>query len=73
VLAVAVITVGVALGGFALHFMLGDDVSARHALFDTLLPAVILNVALTLPVYAACRRLIPPGEAPRAREVEFGV
>jgi rod shape-determining protein MreD len=73
VLAVAVITVGVALGGFALHFMLGDDVSARHALFDTLLPAVILNVALTLPVYAACRRLIPPGETPRAREVEFGV
>jgi rod shape-determining protein MreD len=73
VLAVGVITIGVALGGFALHFMLGDDVSARHALFDTLLPAIVLNVALTLPVYAACRRLVPPGEAPRIRDVEFGV
>lgn len=73
VLAVAVITVGVALGGFALHFMLGDDVSARHALFTTLLPAIVLNVGLTLPIHAACRRLIPPGEAPRIREVEFGV
>jgi rod shape-determining protein MreD len=72
-LAVMVITIGVAFGGFALHFMLGEDVSARHALFDTLLPAVVLNIALTLPVYAACRALIPGSGAPRAREVEFGV
>jgi rod shape-determining protein MreD len=72
-LAVAVITIGVAFGGFALHFMLGEDVSARHALFNTLLPAVVLNIALTLPVYAACRALIRGSEAPRAREVEFGV
>jgi rod shape-determining protein MreD len=72
-LAVAVITIGVALGGFALHFMLGEDLSARHALFDTLLPAIVLNVAITLPVHAACRALIPGTEAPRAREVEFGV
>ena len=30
-----------------------------HALFDTLLPALVLNVALTLPVHAVCRALIP--------------
>jgi rod shape-determining protein MreD len=72
-LAVAVITVGVALGGFALHFMLGDDVSARHALFETLLPAVVLNVALTFPIHRLCRRLLPADEGPRLREVELSV
>ena len=72
-LAVAALTVGVAVGGFALHFMLGEDVWARHALFETLLPALVLNVALALPVYGACRALIPPTEPQRAREVEFGV
>jgi rod shape-determining protein MreD len=72
-LAVAVITVGVALGGFALHFMLGDDVSARHALFDTLLPAIVLNVALTFPIHRLCRRLLPAYEGPRLREVELSV
>ena len=73
VLAVAVITAGVALGGFVLHFLLGEDVSARHALIDTLLPAVVLNVVLTVPVYAVCRALLSPLEASRAREVELGV
>jgi rod shape-determining protein MreD len=72
-LAVGVITVGLALGGFTLHFMLGDDVSARHALFDTLVPAIVLNVALAFPVHRLCRRLLPPEEGPRLREVEFGV
>jgi len=72
-LAVGVITIGFAVAGFALYFMLGEDVSARHALFDTLLPALVLNLALTLPVHAVCRALIPGSDAPRAREVEFGV
>ena len=72
-LAVGVITIGAAVGGFVLYFMLGEDVSARHALFDTLLPALLLNLALTLPVHAACRALIRGSEATRAREVEFGV
>jgi rod shape-determining protein MreD len=72
-LAVAALTLGVAVGGFALNFMLGADVSARHALVETLVPALVLNVALALPVFAACRALIPPAEPTRAREVEFGV
>jgi rod shape-determining protein MreD len=72
-LAVGVITIGFAVAGFALYFMLGEDVSGRHALFDTLLPALVLNLAMTLPVHAVCRALIPGSEAPRAREVEFGV
>jgi rod shape-determining protein MreD len=72
-LAAAALTVGVAVGGFVLNFMLGADVSARHALVETLAPALILNVALALPVFAACKALIPPTEPSRAREVEFGV
>ena len=72
-LAVGVITIGFAVAGFVLYFMLGEDVSARLALFDTLLPELVLNLALALPVHAACRALIPGVEGPRAREVEFGV
>jgi rod shape-determining protein MreD len=72
-LAVGVITIGFAVAGFVLYFMLGEDVSARHALFDTLLPELVLNLALALPVHAACRALIPDVDSPRAREVEFGV
>ena len=72
-LAVAALTLGVAVGGFALNFMLGADVSARHALVETLLPTLVLNVALAVPVFAACKALIPAGEPTRAREVEFGV
>ncbi len=67
-LAVAALTVGVAVGGFALHFMLGEDVWARHALFETLLPALVLNVALALPVYARLPGADPAdGAAARAR------
>jgi rod shape-determining protein MreD len=58
-LAVVVLTVLVAVAGYALHFMLGEDVSARTALFDTLLPGLGLNLIIAAPVFAICRRLLP--------------
>jgi rod shape-determining protein MreD len=54
-LTIAAGTVAVALAGFGLHFLLGEDVSARRALFETLLPSLVLNVLLGTPVYALCR------------------
>jgi rod shape-determining protein MreD len=58
-LAVVVLTVLVAVAGYVLHFMLGENVSARTALFDTLLPGLGLNLIIAAPVFAICRRLLP--------------
>ena len=55
---VAVATVLVQLGALILHYLLGDDVSARAVLLDTLPSKVLLNLLLTLPVYALVRRLL---------------
>lgn len=71
-LSVLVVTVLYALGALFLHFVLGTTISVRHALGTMLLPTVILNVVLAVPVYALCRRLLPPFErAERAREVSL--
>jgi rod shape-determining protein MreD len=73
-LAVGAITIGVGVAGYLLHFMLGQDVSARLALVTALVPAVILNLLLCVPVHALCRALVGPAEpARRAREVELYV
>ena len=70
--AVFVVTVAYAVGAFALHFMLGYEVSAQLALVQALPPAILLNLLLAPPVYGLCRRLLrfePGGE--RAREVRL--
>ena len=61
-LAVVVLTVLVTAGGVALHFMLGDEVSARHAFLDTLIPELALNLLIAAPVFALCRRLLRPDD-----------
>ena len=61
ILSVLVLTVLVTIGGYALHFMLGEDVSARHALLDTLLPTLGLNLIIAAPVFALCRALLVRG------------
>ena len=72
-LAVAVITILVAVGGLGLYYMLGDAVSARRALVTTLLPAVPLNVLIAWPLIRLCRALVrSSGGVDRAREVELG-
>jgi rod shape-determining protein MreD len=58
-LAVAVVTVLTAVGNLVLQFTLGVPTSARWMLFDSLLPQLVMNVVLTLPLYALFRRLFP--------------
>lgn len=71
-LAIAVVTVLYALGSLAMHSLLGDPVSARSGLVDALPVQIVLNLLLTIPVYALCRRVFArPGSRP-AMEVEFG-
>jgi rod shape-determining protein MreD len=73
-LAVAVITVLVAVGALGLYYMLGDEVSAHRALVTTLLPAVLLNTLIAWPVSRFCRWLLrAPASTERASEVELGV
>jgi rod shape-determining protein MreD len=73
-LTVAVITVLMAFAGLAVHYMLGDEVSAHRALLTTLLPAVPLNLLVAWPVSRLCRRLLQQVPAmERVREVELGV
>jgi rod shape-determining protein MreD len=72
-LAIVVVTVLYAVGSLAMHYLLGDPVSARSGLVDALPAQILLNLALTFPVYALCRRIFTrPGARP-TMEVEFGV
>jgi rod shape-determining protein MreD len=69
---VAVATVLVQLGALILHYLLGDDVSARRVLLEALPPKVLLNLLLTLPVYALTRRLLALAARPEgATEVRL--
>jgi rod shape-determining protein MreD len=71
-LSVGVVTILYALGSLALHFFLGEPAPAREVLVDTLPPELALNLLLTVPVYALCRRLFPPAElSDRVREVRL--
>jgi rod shape-determining protein MreD len=71
ILSVLVLTVLTAVGGYALYFMLGEGVSARNALFDTLLPTLGLNLLVAAPVFALCRTLLLRGEGVVAPEVRL--
>lgn len=61
-LSVGVITILYAFASVALHVVLGDPVSARVALFEALVPGVLLNLLLTVPVYAVAKRALGPPE-----------
>jgi rod shape-determining protein MreD len=67
-IAVAVVTFLYLLGALLLHFMLGDPAPAHRVLLDTLFQGIALNLVLTVPVYALCRRLLPQLE--RAERVQ---
>jgi hypothetical protein len=48
-----------------LRYMLGQN-APGSAIFEGLVPTILLNLVLTFPVYALTRRLLPPREwAPR--------
>jgi rod shape-determining protein MreD len=71
-LAIAVVTVLYAIGSLAMLYLLGDAVSARSGLVDALPAQLLLNLVLTIPVYALCRRIFTRRGARPAMEVEFG-
>jgi rod shape-determining protein MreD len=69
---VAVVTVLYAVGALLLHVLLGDSVSGRLVLFDSLVPTVVFNLILTAPVYLVVRRLLRPADwRDRAQEVRL--
>jgi hypothetical protein len=54
-----VITVLFSVGVLIVHFVLGERAPAGDV-FRGLLPAMLLNLILTAPVYALVRRLLRP-------------
>jgi rod shape-determining protein MreD len=70
-LSVAVVTVLFAFGQVLLQFMLGEPVPAGLVAHQLPL-GLLVNLVLTLPVYALIRRLFPPAElGDRVREVRL--
>lgn len=67
-LSIAVVTVLYEFGLLVVHFVLGESAPAG-AVFASLLPAVILNLVVTGPVYAIVRRLLRP-QAPAELSAE---
>jgi rod shape-determining protein MreD len=60
-LSVAVVTVLYQLGLLVVHFVLGESAPAG-AVVRSLVPAIVLNLVLTGPLYALVRRLLRPVE-----------
>ena len=60
-LSIAVVTVLYEIGLLVVHFVLGES-APGGAVFASLVPAVILNLIVTGPVYALVRRLLRPLE-----------
>ena len=54
----ASITVLAALFAFLLHYLLGEEVVARHALVSVLVPTLVANLVLALPVHALVRAVV---------------
>ena len=70
-LSVAVITILYSFGLLLVHFVLGERAPAG-ALLRGLVPAIVLNLLLTAPVYALVRRVLRPVErADLATEVQL--
>jgi rod shape-determining protein MreD len=71
-LSVGVITVLYQFGALILHFVLGQPAPAREVLLIALVPTVVVNLLLTVPVYALVRRLLrQPALAADVKEVRL--
>jgi rod shape-determining protein MreD len=69
---VAVVTVLYAVGVLVLHFLLGDPVSGKQILIESLVPTIAFNLILTAPVYWIVTKLLPPEDwRERAGEVHL--
>jgi rod shape-determining protein MreD len=71
ILSVVVVTILVALLGFFLHFLLGEEVSIRRALVEALVAGLGLNLIFGGPVFALCRSLLERAGAQRTVEVRL--
>lgn len=71
ILSVIVVTILVALLGFFLHFLLGEEVSARRALVEALVAGLGLNLIFGAPVFALCRSLLERPGSGRTAEVRL--
>jgi rod shape-determining protein MreD len=60
-LSVAVVTVLYELGLLVVHFVLGESAPAG-AVVRSLVPAIVLNLIITAPIYALVRRLLRPAQ-----------
>jgi rod shape-determining protein MreD len=69
---VAVVTFLFAVGELVLHFLLGEPVEARAALVTSMPATLLLNLLLTVPVFALVRRLLAP-ESPLDRSLEVPI
>ncbi len=70
-LSVAVVTVLYGIGSLLVHFMLGDPAPAG-TVFRDVWPSAALNLLITWPVYAVCRRLFRSTDwIERAQEVQL--
>ena len=58
-LSIAVVTVLYEFGLLVVHFVLGESAPAG-AVVRSLVPAIVLNLILTAPIYALVRRLLRP-------------
>jgi rod shape-determining protein MreD len=56
--AVGAITLLAAAFGYVLHYLLDEEVVARHALLTALAPAFVLNLVLALPVHRLARAIV---------------
>ena len=61
-LAAGVITILAALFAFLLHYLLGEEVVARHALVTVLVPTLVANVVLAFPIHALVRAVVSERE-----------
>ena len=70
-LAAFAISAAASIGGVALHFMLGQQVSAREALI-TLVPSALLAALIAIPLHRLFRAFLAPEQRyERARPVEL--
>jgi rod shape-determining protein MreD len=71
-LSVIAFTLVFAVARYALEFTLGEDVSASRVFLEALVPSVVMNVALAVPVFAVARRHLRPADTDsRVREVRL--
>jgi rod shape-determining protein MreD len=69
-LSVAVVTALYAVGLLLVHFVLGERAPALPVL-SGIVPAIVLNLLLTAPVYALVRRLLRPASRELSTEVQL--